>query len=214
MSSINSYFTFQYSQPEEYKFSHDSVFLARHVFNFIQSMPLNKTAVMDLCAGCGVVGLDLLFHLKQVHNTPAQIDFIEVQKIYREHFDKNKEQVPCSTTINFIEANYKDLIKEQNKNKYDIIISNPPYFLPHQGKLSPSEFKNRCRFFLDASFVELMNTIAYTLKTDGTAYLLVRSLKDHNIDLTQAIPASLCVVDTHSIRGTDVLHIKLASSAS
>lgn len=211
MSTINPYFTFQYSQPEEYRFSHDSVFLAQHVFKQIKNDSLSSSKLMDLCAGCGVVGLDLLWHLKQIHNTPAVFDFVEIQKIYESHFQQNtkilKSQNLVPTQLHFLNLNYTSLITREFAEEYDCIVSNPPYFLPHQGKLSPSDFKNRCRFFLDASFDDLMAAVAHCLKSQGRAYILVRSLHDHGLDLTLQIPSSLTLVDRQDIRGTDVLHL-------
>ena len=63
MSSINNFFTFNYQQPNEYHFSHDSVFLARKAFEYVQSNYTSYDQVLDLCAGCGVVGLDFFFHI-------------------------------------------------------------------------------------------------------------------------------------------------------
>lgn len=209
MSSINPHFTFEYSQPEDYRFSHDSVFLARHVFEHLQAKDISQTRMLDLCAGCGVVGLDLLFHLHSNGKSPAAMDFLEVQEIYRPHFALNKNNLNIKTELQFICDNYTLLKEPEYKNKYDVIVSNPPYFLPQQGKLSPSEFKNRCRFFLDASFSDLMLAIENALTPEGTAFVLVRPLKDHKIDLLQKLPPSLRIAESHNIRGTDVLHLRL-----
>jgi len=89
-SSINNYFTLNYSQPEEYHFSHDSIFLSRHVFEIIKSQGLHYNRILDLCAGCGVIGIDLLFHInKEKLKLPLELDFIEIQNIYFPHFQKN-----------------------------------------------------------------------------------------------------------------------------
>ncbi|MBV2168118.1 MAG: hypothetical protein KUL82_05355 [Bdellovibrio sp.] len=62
MSSINPHYTFHYSQPEEYRFSHDSVMLARKVFERVSASAMENWRGLDLCSGCGIVGLDFLFH--------------------------------------------------------------------------------------------------------------------------------------------------------
>jgi tRNA1(Val) A37 N6-methylase TrmN6 len=65
MSSVNQKPTFNYSQPEDYHFSHDSVFLAQKVSEIIQKEELRLKSVLDLCSGCGIVGMDLLYYLQQ-----------------------------------------------------------------------------------------------------------------------------------------------------
>lgn len=218
MSSINSYFTMQYSQPEEYHFSHDSVFLARYVFEWVrQNTNFQFQSVADLCSGCGIVGLDFLIHLYQNKmKLPDAIDFVEVQNTYRNHFEHNVSQFQllCPSDIRscFINQNYAELSQQPLFfDKYDLIICNPPYFNLGQGKLSPSEFKNRCRFFIDSDFDHLLKSIHDSLKNQGAAFVLLRSLKDHKLDydlkkLSQSFGVDLEIVC--DIRGTDVLKIQ------
>jgi tRNA1(Val) A37 N6-methylase TrmN6 len=49
---------------------------------------------------------------------------------------------------------------------YDIVVSNPPYFLPHQGRLSPKgKQRNICRFFLDQDSIEFFfRSIVYSIR--------------------------------------------------
>ncbi|MEN0059990.1 MAG: methyltransferase [Bdellovibrio sp.] len=180
MSSLNPHFTFHYSQPEEYHFSHDSVFLAREAF---AQMPpgLQGLRGLDLCAGCGIVGLDFLYHLRQNQRTPfTDFDFLEVQALYQPHFVENcrrfGEGLPSSS---FLLQNYDILQTPEFRGRYDVILSNPPYFRPGQGKMSPSEFKNRCRFFLDSDFQNLLQALDNALSDSGRAYILLRDLQDH-----------------------------------
>lgn len=188
MTSTNLHYTFNYSQPEEYRFSHDSVFLAREVFERIKTRK-NLTA-LDVCAGCGIVGLDLLFHLNKdgAGEAIARFDFLEVQDTYREHFQKNVERSGLGPSqTQFLLGNYMDL----KTPYYDVIVSNPPYFRRGQGKLSPSEFKNRCRFFIDADFESLLLSFARALKPDGEAYFLLRDLEDHGFEAQKEAAAIL-----------------------
>ncbi len=191
-------FTYNYSQPEEYHFSLDSIEMpwevAQHLKERIAEDNLSKKSspseylrnrmrfwkVLDLCAGCGVIGFELNFHLPALR----QIDFVEVQDIYSSHFEANREKVQNEGEFRFLNMNYEDILKtEQMKETFDLILCNPPYFKIEQGKLSPSEFKNRCRFFIDSTFEKLIQAIDYSLAPAGEAYLLLRDLDDHGIDL-------------------------------
>ena len=211
MSSINIYPTFNYSQPDDYHFSHDSVFLARQIFERCQSL-LEKpnTKILDLCSGCGIVGLDFLYHVFKANiNFTGQIDFLEIQEIYLKHFQKNKKTLNDifsdsikKVDINFIQTNYANhkVIK-----KYDLIISNPPFFLKNQGLLSENEFKNRCRFFIDSDWQSLIQFIKSSLNLTGQAYFLLRDDLKKVIELENIKNVSF----PFQIRGTWVALIKV-----
>lgn len=212
MSSLNPHFTFNYVQPEEYRFSHDSVFLARQVFELYSA---SKTATgLDLCAGCGIVGLDFLFHCKTENRPmPVAFDFLEVQDIYREYFEQNLLSFGTDLpTVNFLNQNYEVLKSESYQSRYDLILSNPPYFRLNQGILSPSEFKNRCRFFIDSDFKNLIEAINNALKPEGSAYILLRDLRAHGVDALDEVRKILgeqrSVSVVADIRGTPLVLIR------
>lgn len=220
MSSVNPYYTFEYSQPEAYRFSHDSVFLARQVFELYgqhsNEKALSSLRCLDLCAGCGIVGLDFIFHCKKTWNvTPHQFDFVEVQEIYRAHFFENLRRLgPVDSELRFVNRNYAELssLELVSSSHYDLILCNPPYFRLGQGRLSPSEFKNRCRFFMDADFETLMKAIANSLTPQGNAFVLLRDLKEHGWNAfkeAQDILSSTARIEKiGEIRGTGLARIK------
>ncbi|MBY0316866.1 MAG: methyltransferase [Bdellovibrionales bacterium] len=206
MSTINPHYTFEYSQPDEYRFSHDSVFMAREIFERYREQDLSGFDILDLCSGCGIIGLDLLFHLRKENRAlPRSIDFVEVQETYREHFIENLRRCGNTTSsLRFLCQNYEALLN--SPKKYDLIVCNPPYFQVHQGKLSPSEFKNRCRFFIDSSLEVLLQVLETILKPNGAAYFLFRETSKLKImDLQKLINFSIHKAGV--IRGTDLLKI-------
>lgn len=176
---FNSKFSYDYSQPEDYHFSLDSVLLSKTVAQIYREHPnIGELKILDLCAGTGVVGLELYFYLKEINH----LDFLEIQENYVPHFEKNKELIASDKKhFNFLLRSYDDLIHHSDfHQKYDLILSNPPYFLKGHGILSPSEFKNRCRFFIDSSFENLFLAIGSSLASNGRAYVLVRDGKEQN----------------------------------
>jgi tRNA1Val (adenine37-N6)-methyltransferase len=221
-------FTYEYSQPEEYHFSLDSVEMPLKVAEYLKDTysekELRSWQALDLCAGCGVVGFELLYHLPAL----KKMDFLEVQEAYIPHFEKNKAQAlvhanslkpklaavgktATEPTYNFICENYEALLQPQFAHKYRLIVCNPPYFLPEQGKHSPSDFKNRCRFFLDSTFEKLIESTIQSLAMDGEAFLLLRDLEDHGLDLLanlqNLIRGKLKCENLCMIRGTFLLKL-------
>ncbi len=185
------------------------MFLARWVFEQVRGKDFQTWDVLDLCAGCGIIGLDLLFHMQHELGTlPQSCDFLEVQSIYTEYFAKNQRLAPHCPG-DWILENYEALPRLQKK--YDLIVSNPPYFFKDQGKLSPSDFKNRCRFFLDSSLDLLLQSVGSALKPTGQAYLLLPDNKANGPDpldsVHRHILTSLHIETCGDIRGTRLLKI-------
>jgi len=216
-------FTYSYSQPEDYHFSLDSIEMPWEIALHLRERILEdgkekkqspsdylknsirRWKILDLCAGCGVLGFEMNFHLPAIQN----IDFVEVQDVYRSHFESNKEKVQNSGEFQFLNMNYDDLLIPEYAKKYQLILCNPPYFKVEQGKQSPSEFKNRCRFFIDSTFEKLVASIDHTLSDDGEAYLLLRTLDDHGFDLLTELRTltkeRLKIENLTMVRGTFLL---------
>jgi len=186
---VKSMFTYQYQQPKEYHFSLDSIYLAKWVAReWSGHSNLEKCRVLDLCAGCGVVGLELSYHLREL----KKFDFIEVQDIYTSYFQQNVAMVNRNELqLTWHLLNYEILMTQPWHNKYDLIVSNPPYFNPNEGMLSPSTFKNRCRFFLDSSFENFIQGIINTLTPNGSAYFLQPQTMQHGYDRVQDLQIML-----------------------
>lgn len=214
MSSINNFPTFHYSQPPEYHFSHDSVFLARRVFERTEDLDLSGARALDICSGSGIVGLDYLFHRKMAaRSVPADFDFLEIQDAYLPHFEENTRRLDLpATRFHFVHRNYDDLLTPAFARRYDFILSNPPYFFAWQGKLSPSEFKNRCRFFIDSDLKNLLLGIGASLKETGVAYMLLRDLPEHKwyvMDEATKIGAGKLAIELlGDVRGTHFVKLK------
>ncbi len=180
------------------------------------SADLQQLKVLDLCSGCGVVGFELHFHLPSV----VAIDFVEVQSVYQSYFEKNLELVKAATSTHsvfrFLNQNYDQLLTNNFANRYDVVVCNPPYFEKDQGRLSPNEFKNRCRFYLDSDFETLIHAILHVLQIGGQGFVLVRPLSEHKKNLLKQLEILIegCAVmeQLEDIRGTHLIKITKTSA--
>lgn len=211
-------YTCDYSQPASYRFSLDSVLLAKAAARELkseQNIPANFR-VLDLCAGCGVVGFELAHFEPRLKN----FDFLEIQPAYHGHFEENLRRTSyLGIKAHWLAMNYRDLLtaKAHARGHYDLVISNPPYFEKDQGKIPPDELKARSRFFLDADFAELLQVIDAVLKPHGHAFVLVRNQDDHGRDRRQqigSITPHLEILRVEDLRGTDLFHFRKLSHAT
>ncbi len=201
--------------------------MATLVFEYQRTSGKNTSLkLLDLCSGCGVVGFETERRLRQRGNQAKGFrhwTFLEVQIGYRDYFEQNRlefqnqsDSYPAMAALEFEFqlANYRELVgRSEAFQTVDMIVSNPPYFDRDQGRLPPLEMKARSRFFLDASFKEYLQCVAWLLKPGGFACFLLRNLSDHKISREGLLGEIFCEKQFHwqwepPIRGTDVVLVR------
>ena len=172
-SHDNRNFTYQYRQPAEYHFCQDSVIMPRWVAEDLRDIAVGpEFRALDVCAGCGVIGLELAFHERRL----KRIDFVEIQSEFRESFVENLAITGHDADqFRFLEMSYERLSEPGFAQAYDLVVGNPPYFLPDEGRRSGAALQDRCRFFLDSDPRTLVLSVIAALRPGGRAYLLFKS---------------------------------------
>jgi tRNA1(Val) A37 N6-methylase TrmN6 len=163
-----------YKQPPFYHFSKDSITLAKHAAS-VSIDRLDKIRVLDLCAGCGVIGLEF----DKLINISCIVDFLELQPEFIPYLKSNIYSFGTKKS-KIINRSFVDLNLDINfEKRYDIVLCNPPYFDTKSGRPSKNSLKYTCRFFSTGSFDELLRSVKYILKDDGKVFVLVRTdMKD------------------------------------
>jgi tRNA1Val (adenine37-N6)-methyltransferase len=118
----------------------------------------NVTTALDVGTGTGVIALML------AQRTPEStiIDAIEIQKDDAEQAKQNVAGSPWNERIYVHHCRAQDFKPEK---KYDLIVSNPPYF--KNSWLPPSEDRTKVRHTQTLSFEELLATVGKLLKDGG-----------------------------------------------
>jgi tRNA1Val (adenine37-N6)-methyltransferase len=118
---------------------------------------------LDIGAGTGVLSLML------AQNSPdLQIDAIEIDK---EAFSELEENFSKSPFDNDILAIYGDFLSFDFQQKYDVIISNPPFF--HNSLKSEIGKKNLARHSDSLSIIDLFSKVESLLYENGVFCIIL-----------------------------------------
>lgn len=118
--------------------------------------------ILDLGMGTGLLGLMLAQAFK------ADVTGIELDGNACEEASTNIQASPFSTRVNVIQA---DIRQWRDKQSYDLIVSNPPFFTAHLS--NPDRQKAMARHNGNLPFSDLLASIQYHLHSEGRAWLLL-----------------------------------------
>jgi tRNA1Val (adenine37-N6)-methyltransferase len=153
-----------YSQPDFYHFNEDSIKLVK----WIQSSGLSAESILDLGAGSGIIGIELAKYLK-----PKTLMLVELQKEFIPHLEKNCEDfLPKSVSFSIILKSFQDFNSDQT---FDLIVCNPPYYLPGEGELPKNPNRAIARAFLTDSWPVLLDKINSKLSAGGKGYIVLKN---------------------------------------
>lgn len=168
------------------KVTTDACLFGAWVADEVKSQKLKIKSLLDIGTGTGLLSLMLA-----QKNREIKIDGIEIDK---ETADQAKENVNASVwndRINIIETDARSF---SPKNKYDLIISNPPFY---ENELkSGSEKKNTAHHSSSLTLQELLSIIKEYLNDDGYFFLLlpykrneeIKNLfKDHQLHISKIV---------------------------
>lgn len=168
-----------YNQPDFYHFSDDSVWLAKTVSQILKNEDTYDFKALDLCSGCGVVGMEIVLALSQ----SLHFDFIELQSAFGKYFDLNVKLLGLlGANLKLINQDFRKLYNnEKLYNVYDLVVSNPPYFEVGKHRLSTNTEKNICRFFKEGSFAEFIQSVMWVTKKGGRVFFLSRGFEANQV---------------------------------
>jgi len=111
--------------------------------DFLNQIHWENNLVLDLCTGSGCIGITLA-----LLNSQINIDLVDISLKALEVAKINVNNYYLKDKIRCIQS---DLFKNV-RNKYDLIITNPPYVSIAEYKASPDEFKKEPKIALEAGW--------------------------------------------------------------
>lgn len=120
----------------------DTEILVEEVIKIAQKY--NSPRILDLCTGSGAIAVSLAKYIENSQITAVDISTkaISVAKL-------NAKNNNVENQITFVES---DLFKQLPKEKYDIIVSNPPYIKKEIIKSLDKEVQNEPKIALDGGY--------------------------------------------------------------
>jgi len=127
--------------------------------------PAPKT-ILDIGTGTGVIALMLAQRFET-----AQIDAVEIDEAAAKTAEENFEISKFAGRLQMFATGFEEYFDNYHDKKYDLIVSNPPFFL--NSLTSPGVKKNLARHTDDAFFERLVRVVSSHLTTDGVCVMIL-----------------------------------------
>lgn len=121
-------------------------------------IPLSTTRILDIGTGSGLLALML------AQRTHAHIDAVEIDTLAAQQAKENFISSPWSNRLQIYETDFQSFAKNE-LHKYDVIVSNPPYF--HNSLPTPNRQRTIARHSDSLTLDELVNGVAKLLQPWG-----------------------------------------------
>lgn len=127
--------------------------------------------VLDVGTGCGVIALMIA-----QRNASAVLDAIDIDHDAIEEATLNFKASPWGERLTAIEGDFNEL---QTAERYDLIVSNPPYFT--NGVLPTGDARTQARHTGTLSYRQLIEGASRLLSDDGTLALITPTDAEQDI---------------------------------
>jgi len=153
-----------YSQPDFYRFNEDSTALIK----WVQGSGLTPQKILDLGAGSGILGIELARLLE-----PQTLTLVEVQDEFLPFLEINANRfLPSTVTPVIVMKKFSDY---SSLEQFDLIVCNPPYYLPGKGEVSKNLNRAVARSFMIDSWLVLLKKISELLTREGRSFIVLKS---------------------------------------
>ena len=170
----------------------DTEILVEEAIKIAQKMKAPK--ILDLCTGSGAIAISIA---KNVSN--AEIYAVDISERALKVARKNAERLEVVKKVKFIKSN---LFNEIGKNKFDIIVTNPPYIKKEDIQYLSDEVQNEPLLALDGGldgldfYRKILNQAIDYMKFDG--YICMEIGYNQKEEVLELIKQNNQYTDTYS----------------
>ena len=146
--------------------SSDSEYLYQSIqseYSLIHTKPGFK--VLDLGTGNGVIAIMLALSFRDWKITALEAQ-IALYQLAKKNFERS------GTDIKLLLADLRKIGQYENREVYDLVIANPPYFPLTEVRISPYLSKILSRYEILCSMDELITAFKKTMKFKGKGFLI------------------------------------------
>jgi tRNA1Val (adenine37-N6)-methyltransferase len=122
--------------------------------------------ILDIGTGTGVIAL-----MAAQRFSDARIDAVEIDPIAAQTAERNFTGSPFSERLNVYPIGFEQFFKQHSDKKYDLIISNPPFFI--NSLKSPEANKGIAKHTDQEFFKRLITRIPKHISSNGYCYLIL-----------------------------------------
>ncbi len=132
------------------------------------SVGSNVRRVLDIGTGSGVIALMLAQRCSDANIESVNIDAIDIDPQSAAQAKDNLESSPWSSNVSIYCCDFQSF---ESDCKYDLIVSNPPYFI--DSLLPPNAERGVARHTTELSFEDLVDGVVRLLNRDGGRFAVV-----------------------------------------
>ena len=152
--------------------------------------PLEPCRILDIGTGTGLVALMMAQRYPQ-----SQVIGIDIDRDAAIQAQENVDASPFSDRVKIINA---DAVKIEDKEGFDSIVCNPPYFV--DSLTCPQDQRTLARHTITLTYEQLMQTAYKLLKNDGMFSIVVPTENNDAIESASALAgfmiSRICMIKT------------------
>lgn len=171
--------SWDYTQPDFYKFGHDSLALS----SFFLKRKLDSKKILEIGGGCGVISLEILRKDKELTSF-----IIEKNPLFETLLKKNISDLELSSRCSYKITSIEDYKGEVS---FDAIIFNPPYFFSEDSRAASDLNRDQCRRISRHDLTSWFERAHSLLRPNGYIYF---SFRDENF-VSLMTQSGWCLLD-------------------
>ena len=134
----------------------------------------NATHILDIGCGSGIIAL-MMAQRTKAHIVGVDIDLPSVEEAAL-----NAENSAWRNRVRFCCTSIQQFCEEKNKNAFDLIVSNPPFFV--NSLKSPIKNKNLSRHTDTLSFNDLVDAVLHCLSENGSFAVILPYIHEEQME--------------------------------